>query len=63
MPKIDITQDDRLWTIDDIAEYLQVSKSTVEHKVLTSDTFPSPVRIGHPRWYPSEVKHWVAKHR
>ena len=60
----DIPVDEKLWTIDDIAEYLGGrSKSAIQNNIITQDDFPKPVRIGHPLWYPSEVKAWVLNHR
>lgn len=57
--------DDVLWDVNDIATYLKRTPDNVRRKVITLAFFPEPIRIegGHPRWYPSEVKHWAYTHR
>ena len=37
---------DRLWTVQDIADYLQLSRSTVYSNVICKPDFPASVRIG-----------------
>lgn len=58
-----------LWNVDDIAVYLNLSKSSIQSRVICRKDFPRAVRIptetgmGGRRWYASEVKHWIAKNR
>ncbi|MFC4128939.1 helix-turn-helix transcriptional regulator [Nocardia rhizosphaerae] len=52
---------DRLWTIDELAAYLQVSKPTIYDWRL-SGYGPPASRIGrHLRWEPTVVRTWVAE--
>jgi predicted DNA-binding transcriptional regulator AlpA len=61
--------DKRLWSMDDIATYLNTSKSTVQTRIVCKPDFPTAITIptqqGHTnrRWYPGEVKNWIGKHR
>lgn len=61
--------DKRLWSVEDIAAYLNLSKSSVYSRVVCKRTFPHAVRIpvgesrANRRWYPGEIKEWVATHR
>ncbi len=50
----------RLWTIDDLAEYLVYSRSTVASMLSrTPDKLPPKVGgLGHPRWDPDAVRQW-----
>ena len=58
-----------LWKTDDIARYMRLSVSSVQSRILTRKDFPRAVRIptdeglGGKRWYASEVKSWVKRHR
>jgi predicted DNA-binding transcriptional regulator AlpA len=61
--------DNRLWSIDDIAHYLGTSKKSIQNRIICKPGFPEaisiPVESGstNRRWYPSEVKKWIASHR
>jgi len=55
--------DDVLWDIKDIAKFLKRTPDNVSRHILKLDAFPKPLRIGHPRWYPSEVKAWASDQR
>lgn len=58
--------DDVLWDVKDIAKFLKRTPDNVTRHILKIENFPKPIRIGrlgHPRWYPSEVKAWASKHR
>lgn len=58
-----------LWDVADIAVYLKLSKSSVQHRSITRDDFPRAVRIptengsGGRRWYAHEVKEWIKRNR
>lgn len=58
---------DDLWTVDDIASYLSLRKSTVQQRVLGKNGFPSPRLLptteegGSQRWEPEEVRQWYKK--
>jgi len=57
---------DKLWTVDDIADFLSLSSSSVRQRVVTKPNFPKPI---YPvdsrtrRWLPPEVKDWVLTER
>lgn len=60
---------DDLWRADEIANYLKVSKKTVQNRVLTSSNFPPPRLLEFAgqkkpvkRWIPKEVVAWATKH-
>ncbi len=59
----------RLWSLDDIAAYLNRSKITVQQRVACKPDFPKAVRIPTsagklgPLWYPDQVKAYVKRHQ
>ena len=59
----------RLWSLDDIAAYLNRSKITVQQRVVCKPDFPNAVRIPThagrvgPLWYQDEVKAYVKRHQ
>jgi predicted DNA-binding transcriptional regulator AlpA len=55
----------KLWTIDDLVDYFQASRSTVSRKIVSRQDFPVAIRIdgGVPRWKPSEVELWAERQR
>ena len=59
----------RLWSLDDIATYLNKSKVTIQQRIVCKPDFPKPVRIptsaGNlgPLWYPKEVEAYVKRHQ
>ncbi len=61
--------DQRLWSIEDIAVYLNTSKSTIQTRIVCKPDFPTAISIPtqqgstNRRWYPKEVKSWISKHR
>lgn len=61
--------DKRLWSMDDIGNYLGLSASTVQTRIVCKPDFPKAISIptgtGHTnrRWYPNEVKDWIGRHR
>jgi predicted DNA-binding transcriptional regulator AlpA len=58
-----------LWSTEDIARYMRLSRSSVHSRVICRHDFPRAVRIptdsglGGRRWYSKEVKAWVVKNR
>ena len=58
-----------LWSADDIARYMRLSRSSVQSRVITRREFPRAVRIptenglGGRRWYAKEVKDWLKRNR
>lgn len=58
-----------LWNADDIAQYLRLSRSSIQSRVICRKDFPRAVRIpteaglGGRRWYAKEVKYWVSRNR
>lgn len=57
--------DKRLWSMDDIATYIGLSKGSVRQRIICKVGFPKSIKVtsGHPRWNPAEVRDWVNKHR
>jgi predicted DNA-binding transcriptional regulator AlpA len=52
-----------LWTIEDIASWMALSKSAV-YKVVRQPGFPLPIRpSAQPRWFSDEVVSWAKRHR
>ncbi|VVN71267.1 hypothetical protein PS689_00439 [Pseudomonas fluorescens] len=68
-PRVSI--DDELWTFDDIAQYLKLSKYTVERRVVIQPGFPEPVQPcatgkgskAVKRWFAGEVIKWARQNR
>lgn len=60
---------DDLWTAEDVAAYLKLSKSRVQARVVCNANFPRPVVIpttddgGGKRWVAKEVRAWALRHR
>lgn len=57
--------DDEPWRADEIADYMKLSKKTVQNDILTDRTFPKPTFLptGGRRWTAGEVKAWYKKRR
>ena len=55
--------DCRFVGIEQIAILTCYSESHVKHKIICAPDFPSPSRVGHPRWKLSEVVQWMDDHR
>lgn len=60
---------EELWRAEEIANYLKVSKKTVQNRVLKADSFPPPRLLGFSgnskpvkRWVPKEVMAWATRH-
>ena len=59
----------RLWSVSDIAAYLNRSKITIQQRIVCKPDFPKAVRIPTqtgkvgPLWYQSEVKDYIRKHQ
>jgi predicted DNA-binding transcriptional regulator AlpA len=56
--------ENRLWSPDDVAQYLAVPRRQFLERIAPKPTFPRPVRLptsgrGTPRWIPEEVKEFV----
>jgi predicted DNA-binding transcriptional regulator AlpA len=60
-----ISAEQKLWDIDDIASYFQMSRSTVTKKIIVCNDFPKQISINNtlPRWKPEEVKKWAERQR
>lgn len=56
---------DDLWAADEIADYMKLSKKSVQNKVLDEPTFPKsiPLPTGGRRWLAKEIRKWVEKRR
>ncbi len=58
---------DELWRADEIADYLKVSKKTVQNRVLKSATFPPAILLDFgnknpvKRWVPKQVITWATR--
>lgn len=60
--------EETLWTVDEIANWLKLSKVTVELRVVTRPGFPAALRPvdtkqAQRRWFASDVVMWARKHR
>jgi predicted DNA-binding transcriptional regulator AlpA len=54
----------RLWSAEDIAQHIGLTKRTVLETIACQPTFPDPIRINsRPRWYAAEVCEWLDNHR
>lgn len=60
-----MSNDDALWSIDDIARYLGVARSSVNRWRERDAGFPPAIRLSARaiRFDPDEVKAWVQSHR
>lgn len=58
-------QDDDLWEAEQIADYMKLSKKSVQNGVLSASGFPSSVVLptGGRRWVAKEVKAWALRRR
>lgn len=56
---------DDVWTADEIADYMKLSKKSVQNTVLGDKTFPVsvPLPTGGRRWLSKEVREWFKKRR
>lgn len=63
----DFEKQDRLWTPDDVAAFLRVTKRQVSERYSKRHDFPRCVRLpsdrggGHMRWFPEEIIQWAQK--
>lgn len=59
-----MTTHEELWTVGDIAEFMQFSVSHVRASVLDMPAFPAPIYLTdsgrNPRWFASRVRDWVS---
>lgn len=59
----------RLWSLADIAAYLNRSKITIQQRVVCKPDFPDAIRIPTsagklgPLWYQDDVKAYVKRHQ
>jgi len=55
----------RLWSAQDIADYIGLSKSSAYARVICQPGFPKPIKLGgiSRRWKPSEVQAFVERKR
>ena len=55
----------RLWSAQDIADYLGLSKSTAYGKIICAPGFPKPIKLEgvSRRWKPSEVTAFIERKR
>lgn len=59
------SQDDDMWTADEIADFLKLSKGSVQNKILGAQGFPSSVVLptGGRRWIAKEIRAWAQRRR
>lgn len=57
--------DNDLWDANDIAQYMRLSKKSVQNHYLDKPNFPNAVILatGGRRWVATEVKAWVTRRR
>ena len=58
-----IPDEHRLWSSEDIAQYLGLAKRTVAERLVFTPGFPRPVDVGPRRWYMTEVIEWAGNTR
>lgn len=58
-------QDDDLWEAEQIANYMKLSKKSVQNGILKTSGFPSCIVLptGGRRWVAKEVKAWAMRRR
>lgn len=61
--EVTIPDEQRLWTAEDIAQYLNMAPRTVAEKLAARPDFPKPLNLGVKRWYMVEVLAWARKTR
>lgn len=56
---------DDLWAAEEIADYMKLSKKSVQNRVLDDPTFPRSVALptGGRRWWAKEIREWMKKRR
>lgn len=56
---------DRLWSLNEVADYLQVATFTARQKVVCRPDFPAPIRAtdSFRRWVAGEVIDWAKRNR
>jgi hypothetical protein len=65
LARLERTGEDVLWDAEDIGIYMRLSTKSVQNHVITAPGFPNAIVLvtGGRRWYPKEVKAWVARRR
>jgi predicted DNA-binding transcriptional regulator AlpA len=53
----------KLWTKEQVADFLQLSPRTVAEKYQIREDFPKPFRCPRLRWDADEIERWVKKQR
>lgn len=57
-------QQEKLWTKADLAVYFSIGLTTLDSEIVSSPTFPKPIKVSKSlRWIPEEVKLWARKNR
>ena len=58
-------RDDGLWDAQDIADYLRMSKKSVQTNILPLKAFPVAILLENRarRWKAGEVRSWATRHR
>jgi hypothetical protein len=61
--RLDTGAVERLWTIDDLAAYMSLSRATIcTLRSRNPSRLPPPVNDeGRPRWHPQTAQEWFAK--
>ena len=58
-----------IWNADNIAQYMRLSISSIQSRIICRRDFPRAVRIpttdlgGGRRWYAAEIKNWLRNNR
>lgn len=58
----DLCSRSRLWTVEDIAYYLSLSKNRVLQGIVTRTDFPAPIRFAKERgrrWEHKDIERWA----
>src|SRR5690554_266879 len=54
---------DRLWSVADIADYIQLSEYTTGQRVVTQPGFPEPISLASKRWMAGDIIDWAKRSR
>lgn len=57
--------DDDLWSTEEIADFLKLSRKSVQNHIVKTQTFPDsvPLPTGGLRWISKEVREWAKKRK
>lgn len=70
MSNENVKQIEPLWTTEECAQYIRVSRRQFQDRIMVLPDFPKPMRLptlkggrGHPRWKREEILSWTEQQR